>query len=81
MASEPDDYVQSDPDATLERAFIAEYLERHGHTRVTIHDLPVAEATVLMREASIYASARLSEVESRAHYIHDIHDASKRSGH
>jgi hypothetical protein len=31
-----------------------------------------------MREASIYASAKLSEVEARAHYVHDIHDATQR---
>jgi hypothetical protein len=30
--SESGEYTQSDPEATLERAFIAEFLERHGHT-------------------------------------------------
>ncbi len=74
MQPEPSDYVQSDPASTLERAFIAEYLERRGHTAASLHDLPDTEATLLMKEASIYASARLSEVEARAHYVHDIHD-------
>ncbi len=77
--SESDDFIQTDPEATLERAFIAEFLERHGHTILTVHDLPETEATALLKEASIYASARLSEVEARAHYVHDIHDASKGS--
>jgi hypothetical protein len=79
MGPAPDEYVQSDPDATLERGFIAEYLELHGHTILSMHQLPAAEASALMKAASIYASARLSEMQSRAHYIHDIHDASKRS--
>jgi hypothetical protein len=74
MQSDPSDFVQTDPASSLERAFIAEFLERHGHTQSTLHELPEAEAIPLLREASIYASARLSEVEARAHYIHDIHD-------
>ena len=56
-----------------------EFLERRGHTLATIHNLPEAEATALMKEASIHASARLSEVDARSHYVHDIHDASKGS--
>lgn len=74
MQREPSDFVQTDPASSLERAFISEYLERRGHSAASLHDLPEAEATLLMRDASIYASSRLSEVEARAHYIHDIHD-------
>jgi hypothetical protein len=79
MRPEPDEFIQTDPESTLERAFIAEYLERHGHSLANLHDLPATEAAKLMAAASIYASAKLSEVEARAHYVHDIHDASKRS--
>jgi hypothetical protein len=79
MGLQSDEFVQTDPVAKLERAFIAEYLERHGHNVATLHDLPEPEARALMRAASLYASAKLSEVEARAHYVHDIHDASKRS--
>jgi hypothetical protein len=78
MRLDSDEFVQSDPVAQLERAFIAEFLERHGHSEATLHALPEAEANVLMKEASVYASAKLSEVEARAHYVHDIHDASRR---
>jgi hypothetical protein len=79
MRSDSDQPVQTDPAAQLERAFIAEYLESRGHSMASVHHLPEAEAHALLREASVYASARLSEVEARAHYIHDIHDASRRS--
>jgi hypothetical protein len=80
MRIDPDEPVQGDPVAGLERAFIAEFLERRGYTAATLHDLPESEADALMKQASVYASAKLSEVEARAHYVHDIHDASRRSG-
>lgn len=65
-----------DQTAQLEQALIAEFLERRGHTVASVHGLPEADASALRREASLYASSRLSEVESRAHYVHDIHNAS-----
>ena len=82
MQREPSDFVQTDPASSLERAFITEFLERRGFSPATLHDLPESEVTQILTEASIYASAKLGEVEARAHYIHDIHDvhdASKRS--
>jgi hypothetical protein len=82
MQRESSDFVQTDPASSLERAFITEFLERHGHDMASLHDIAEPEAIQLLREASIYASAKLGEVEARAHYIHDIHDvhdASKRS--
>ena len=32
-----------------------------------------AERHALMREASLHASMRLTEVEARAHYVDDLH--------
>ena len=38
-------------------------------------DNPWTEAEFdLLKEASLFASGRLTEVESRAHYVSDIHD-------
>lgn len=54
-------------------ALISEYLERRGQTLHTLHLLPEAERHTLMRDASLYASSRLSEVESRAQYVDDLH--------
>ena len=71
------------PHADLERALITEYLAQRGYDLETVHTLPEADAHALLREASIYASGRLEEVESRAHYVQDIHgdlDARRRSG-
>jgi hypothetical protein len=78
MARDPDEPVAVDQTAQLEQAFILEFLERRGHTPGSVHQLPPAEAMALMKEASLYASSRLTEVESRAQYVHDIHDATHR---
>jgi hypothetical protein len=59
--------------AELERAFINEYLTSHGYDPLTRASLSEEARRALDKEASLYASARLSEVEARAHYIHDIH--------
>ena len=61
------------PMAALERTLIAEYLAHHGHDLGSVHQLPPAEAHALLREASVYASGKLEEIESRAHYLHDLH--------
>ena len=62
-----------DPLSELERAFMAEFLQDRGHTLESVQMLPPAQAHVLLQEASVYASCRLSEVESRAHLVHDMH--------
>jgi hypothetical protein len=72
---QPEEPTRPDPVAALERAFIAEFLERRGYTLEALQRLPAAEAHDLMKQASVYASGRLSEVESRAHLVHDLHHA------
>ena len=62
-----------DPLSELERAFMAEFLQDRGHTLESVQMLPPAQARVLLLEASVYASCRLTEVESRAHFVHDMH--------
>lgn len=62
-----------DPLAELERAYITEYLQRQGHTPASVHELPEDKANALLKAASIYASGRLTEVESRSHYVDDVH--------
>lgn len=74
MSTERSDVVAEDPHAQLERALIDEYLTSRGHTRSSIDRLPEAQAASLLKQACLYASGRLTEVESRAHYVHDVHD-------
>ncbi|MGC4084695.1 MAG: hypothetical protein QM736_21915 [Vicinamibacterales bacterium] len=61
-----------DQTADLELALIADFLEQRGHTVHSVQELPDAERHALLREASLYASTRLSEVESRAHFVDDL---------
>jgi len=62
-----------DRHALLERSFIDEYIRSHGHNPAALHVLPADEAHALLKAAAIHAAIRLSEVESRAHYVHEIH--------
>jgi hypothetical protein len=62
-----------DPLSELERAFMAEFLQDRGHTLNSVRALPPEEAHALLQQASIYASCRLTEVESRAHFVDDMH--------
>lgn len=73
MRNPSDTPPQDDRHAQLERAFIAEYLLRHQRTSESIKELPPAEAAALLKDAALYASGRLCEVESRAHLIAELH--------
>jgi hypothetical protein len=65
------------PQAQLEKMYIEEYLRGKGYDLHSVHTLPEAEAKQLMREACMYASARLAEVESRAQFRREIQAPSK----
>ena len=69
----PDAPRLQDLHADLERALINEFLRGRGHDPNALRDRDDAEAHVLLREASTYAAGRLTEVEARAHYVHDTH--------
>jgi hypothetical protein len=63
----------TDPNAAPEQVLIDEYLESRGQTRQSVRKLDEAEAIPLLRAASDYASLRLAVIESRAHYVEQIH--------
>jgi len=62
-----------DPIGPLEAELIDEYLKAHGHDRTSLRALPEDQARRLLTAASVHASSKLSEVESRAHYVHELH--------
>ena len=66
-----------DPEARLERAFIEQYLQERGCSLSTIATKPPAEQRLLLTQASQYALGRLTEIDARASYIQQIHDASQ----
>ena len=59
--------------AALEAMYIEQYLTDQGYTLDTLKLLPEAQATALMRAASLYASVRLAEVETRSHLVDELH--------
>ena len=68
-----DDVPRADQTAELELSLIAEFLQARGHSLHSLHELPEAQRHALMREASLWASSRLSEIESRAQFVDDLH--------
>ena len=61
------------PMADLERALIETFVHARGLDAESLAKLPPAEHDALLKEASIYASTKLAEVEARSHYVHDLH--------
>ena len=64
-----------DPQAQLERALMNEFLQDRGCDLVTVERKPPAERRALLVGAAQYAAGRLSEIDARAAYVHDLHGA------
>ena len=76
MKSKNKTIVSSDEiHAFMERTLIEAYLKGKGYTLKELKDLPEADARQLKTEASIYASNKLAEVELKAHFVRELHDA------
>ena len=73
MSTERSDKHGDHPLAQLERAFITEFLQGAGYSLSTLHELPEHQANGLLKQASQYASGKLTEVESRAHFVDEMH--------
>ena len=58
----------------LEKGLIDEYLKNQGYDRESLKKLPEDEAHRLMTEASIYASGKLTEIETKARLKQDLKD-------
>lgn len=63
------------PLGQLERTFIDEFVRARGYDPHKLSDLPEHERERLLADAGVYASGKLMEVESRSHFLDDIHDA------
>lgn len=73
-AEHPETSALPPPLGQLERALIDEFVRARGYDPLKLADLPEEEREPLLKDASVYASARLAEVESRSHFLHEIHD-------
>lgn len=73
MTTPPDIEPMHDPMAELERQLIRAYAAGAGFDLDELLRRTDEDAQRLLAAASQYASARLSEVEARSHYVHELH--------
>lgn len=64
--------VTEGPQSVMERMLLEEYLRGKGYQLKDLHTLPEEQAKVLMTEASQYASLKMAQVESSAHFREKI---------
>ena len=62
-----------EPLAELEHQLISAYVAGAGHDLRELLARSDEDAKRLLAEASRYASAKLSEIEARSHYLHHLH--------
>lgn len=70
--SESTNPPMEEPLAELERELIDAYLAGAGQDRQTLLTRNDEQARQLLADASLYASAKLTEVESRSHYLRSL---------
>ncbi|MFZ5910608.1 MAG: hypothetical protein ACOYYU_11380 [Chloroflexota bacterium] len=61
--------------ALLEKNLIEAYLRGKGYTLADLEKQPAEVAKRLKEEASTYASCKLAEIDIRAHFVTELHDA------
>jgi hypothetical protein len=69
----PDTPPLEEPLAELERRLIDDYLRAAGHDPIALRASHDEASRKLLIQASIHAAMKLTEVESRAHYVRDLH--------
>ena len=63
-----------EPLAELERRLIDEYVRGLGHDPGALRQRGDAAAKKILTDAAQEAALRLTEIESRSHYVHQLHD-------
>ena len=75
MSANNNQKILDDIHPFLEDVLFETYLEGKGYKLEDLKNLPEKEAKQLMKEASIYASGKLAEVEVKARLMQVLHDA------
>ena len=68
-----DECMSEGPQSALEKKFVEDYLQSKGYTRDNLHKLPDELVKQLMKEACMYASLKLAEVEAKSQFRDEIH--------
>ena len=66
------DRTMEEPLAELERELITAYVAGTGQDVATLRSRNDDEARRVLAEASLYATARMSQVEARLHYLRSL---------
>ncbi len=64
----------------LEQALIDEYLRARGCDAARLDALPPSERAAVLGDASTYASTKLTEIESRSRFLHELRDGGPHTG-
>ena len=70
--SDPVTSPMEEPFAELERELISAYVAGAGQDLQTLLTRKDEQARQLLTDASLYATAKLTEVETRAHYLRSL---------
>jgi hypothetical protein len=70
---DPDVRPLEEPLAELERRLIDEYLRGAGYEPEVLRASHDETARKLLVAAAVYAATKLTEIETRANYVRDIH--------
>jgi hypothetical protein len=60
------------PESALEKHLVEDYLKTKGYTLEDLYHLTPEDRKALMKEACMYASLKLSELESKSRFRDDI---------
>ena len=61
------------PLAELEASLIDQFVRTRGYDPLKLNALPAHERETLLKEASLHASAKLTEIEARLHFLDETH--------
>jgi hypothetical protein len=73
MTKASDARAVEDQSAQLESMLIEQFIRARGYDPGQLGALPTDERQRLQSQATVYAACKLAEVESRAHFIHELH--------
>jgi hypothetical protein len=68
-----DECLSEGPQSALEKKFVDDYLQSKGYSRQNLQKLPEELVNQLMKEACMYASLKLAEVQAKSQFREEIH--------
>ncbi len=63
------------PLGSAERAMEEQYLRERGYDPDHFDQVPAEERNRLLKEAAIYASSKLEEIDAEVRMVHKLHEA------